>query len=382
MGPDTTARADGGRTRPYESARRQGQARRTRQRILDTATAEFSSRGYAATTVAAIAAAAGVSVPTIEQVFRTKANLLKAAIDVAIAGDDEPVPVLQRPAAMTAAAAPTADTFLAAISAGIADVAERAAGLVLVAFEAAAGDPRLQPLAEQLRDNRAALAGWIVDGLAARAPLRPGLDRSRAVDVVWLLMDPAVFTRLTIDRSWSRQQFQQWFADSTARLLTDDPGRPAGGSCSLAGLPGPGGPGLGLLTSFASVGPLYLQAAQSPGHRVERRPGRTRPQRAQEFFSESPPARKLVAMVPAPRCDHRENKLPALVKQSLVNARVELADRLGNMGEIELDGSTAARLKVDEQRAVPRAEHIAWMRLAVEQLLHGAAVLDRPSQAS
>jgi AcrR family transcriptional regulator len=176
--------------------------------------------------VAAIAAAAGVSVPTIEQVFRTKANLLKAAIDMAIAGDDEPVPVLQRPAAMIAAEAATAETFLAAVSAAVVDVAGRAAGLILVAFEAAAGDPRLRPLASQLRDNRATMAGWIVDGLLARAPLRPGIDRSHAVDVVWLLMDPAVFTRLTIDRGWSRQRFQQWFADSTARLLTDLPIRP------------------------------------------------------------------------------------------------------------------------------------------------------------
>jgi hypothetical protein len=158
-------------------------------------------------------------------VVRTKANLLKAAIDVAIAGDDEPVPVLQRPGAMTAAAAPTAETFLAAVSAGVADAAERAAGLVLVAFEAAAGDPRLQPFAGQLRDNRAAVAGWIVDGLVARAPLRAGIDRSHAVDVMWLLMDPAVFTRLRIDRGWSRQRFQQWFADSAARLLTDHPNR-------------------------------------------------------------------------------------------------------------------------------------------------------------
>jgi AcrR family transcriptional regulator len=223
MGSETTTRADGSHPRPYRSARRQGQARRTRQRILDTAIAEFSSRGYAATTVAAIAAAAAVSVPTIEQAFGTKANLLKAAIDVAIAGDDEPVPVLKRPAAMAAAAAPTAETFLAAVSVAVADVAERAAGLVLVALEAAAGDPRLQPLAEQLRGNRAVMAGWIVDGLAARAPLRPGIDRSAAVDVMWLLMDPAVFVRLRIDRGWSRQTFQHWFADSAARLLTDLP---------------------------------------------------------------------------------------------------------------------------------------------------------------
>ncbi len=106
MGSNSTAQVGGGPARPYRSAHRQGQARRTRRRILDAAAAEFSSRGYAATTVAAIAAAAGVSVPTVEQAFRTKANLLKAAIDVAIAGDDEPVPVLQRPAAVAAAAAP------------------------------------------------------------------------------------------------------------------------------------------------------------------------------------------------------------------------------------------------------------------------------------
>src|SRR6185369_15746053 len=127
---------------------------------------------------------------------------------------------------------------------------------------------------------------------------------------------------------------------------------------------------------------LRLQTIQSPGHRVEGRPRRPRAQHAQEFLSESPPVRKLVATVPTPRRDHRENQVPALLQQSLVDVRVVLADRLGNMGEIELDGSTAACLEVDEQRAVLRAEQIAWMRLAVEQLLPGAAVVDRPSQAS
>ncbi len=214
-------RAVSGRRRTYRSARRQEQARRTRQRILDAAAAEFAARGYAATTVAAIAAAAAVSVPTIEQVFRTKAGLLKATIDVAIAGDDEPVAVLQRPGTAIAAAAETVEEFLAAASSGVVDVAERAAGLVLVAIEAATSDPRLRPLAEQLRDQRATIAGWIVDGLMTRASLRPGIDRSHATDVVWLLMDPAVFTRLRIDCGWSRQRFQHWFADSTAQLLID-----------------------------------------------------------------------------------------------------------------------------------------------------------------
>src|SRR5690349_14092293 len=117
-------------------------------------------------------------------------------------------------------------------------------------------------------------------------------------------------------------------------------------------------------------------------HRVECRPGRTLAQRAQEFFSESSAIRKLVTKLPTPRRDNRENELSALVQQPLVDVRVVPADRLGNMGEIELDGSTAARLKVDEQRAVLRVEHIALMRLAVEQLLHGAAADDGSSQAS
>src|SRR6478752_8059559 len=121
----------------------------------------------------------------------------------------------------------------------------------------------------------------------------------------------------------------------------------------------------------------FLQTIQSPGHCVECRPRRTLAQQAQEFLSESPPVRKLVAKLPTPRGDHRDDELPTLVQQPLVNARVVLTDRLGNLGEIELDGSAAARLKVDEQRAILRAEHIALMGLAQEPPLLGAAVVDR-----
>ena len=89
--------ADGGDTRrSYRSTVREQQARLTRRRILDAARAAFVARGYAGTTVRGIAAGAGVSVPTVELLFGTKAAVLKAAIDVAIVGDDEPVPVLDR----------------------------------------------------------------------------------------------------------------------------------------------------------------------------------------------------------------------------------------------------------------------------------------------
>jgi AcrR family transcriptional regulator len=206
-------------SRRYRSPRREEQAHRTRRRILAAAAQLFPAVGYAGATMAAIAAAAGVSVPTVELAFGTKAAVLKAAIDVAIAGDDEPVPVLERSWAARAAAAETAEGFLAAVAGVLAAAAQRSDALVLVAFEAARSDERLAPLARQLKAQRAITAAWIADGLAARAPLRPGVDRAQAIDTIWLLMEPAVFERLTIDRGWTRQTFAAWFADTVVRLL-------------------------------------------------------------------------------------------------------------------------------------------------------------------
>jgi hypothetical protein len=90
----------------------------------------------------------------------------------------------------------------------------------------------------------------------------------------------------------------------------------------------------------------------------------------------------LVAWIPAPRCDHCKNEDPALAEQVLISARIALADLFGHMGEVEFDRPTATRLEVYEQQSVLRAEHVAWVRLAVQQLLGGAAVADRSSQAS
>lgn len=221
---DPGASRDQGRQsrRPYRSPRRQEQARRTRRRILAVATEQFRNLGYAGTTMASVAAAAGVSVPTVELAFGTKAALLKAAIDVAIVGDDEPVPVLERPWVARAQAQAAPKAFLAVFAEQLAGAAERSDALVLVALEAARSDARLAPVAKQLKGQRAVIAAWIVDGLTARSPLRPGIDRRHAIDVIWLLMEPAVFDRLNVDRGWSPKRFGAWFADSAFRLLLPD----------------------------------------------------------------------------------------------------------------------------------------------------------------
>ena len=198
---------------------REAKARLTREAIVAAATAELLANGYAAATIAAIARTAGVSVATVEATFGTKANLLKAAIDVAIAGDHEPVGVLDR--AWTARATGTSDAagFLAIVTTVLRDAQVRSAGLVVAAFEAATVDADLRALSEQLVAQRLVSAGWLVDQLGRRAPRRAGLTRRDAVDTVWLLIDPAVFVRLTRDRGWAPARYSRWVAASIARLV-------------------------------------------------------------------------------------------------------------------------------------------------------------------
>ena len=152
-------------------------ARRTRRRIIDAAAALFLERGYAGATVRAIAEAAGVAVPTVELGFGTKARLLKAAIDVAIAGDDEPVPVLDRAWADTARNATSPAALLAVAAEVIAAAQSRSAGLVLAVFEGGRTDPGSRrprdgssPTSAQVRP-----AGWSTRWPPSRprTPTRP-----------------------------------------------------------------------------------------------------------------------------------------------------------------------------------------------------------------
>lgn len=221
--------------RPYRSARREAQARQTRRRVLEAATAVFLDRGYAGTTMRAVAAAAAVSVPTVEALFGTKPRLLKAAIDVAIAGDDEPVAVLDRPWAQAARHTQTLAGFMALVARVIAAAQQRSAGLVLAVFEASSRDADLAALAAQMASQREATAAWIVDGMTGLAPLRAEYGREEAVDTVWLLMDPAVFVRLTRQRGWSVGRYQDWIAAAIARLLVGDAQRAGGRPAERSG---------------------------------------------------------------------------------------------------------------------------------------------------
>jgi AcrR family transcriptional regulator len=189
---------------------------------VEAATALFLERGFAGSTMRLIAQRAGVSLPLVEMQFGTKGRLLKAAIDVAIAGDDEPVAVLERSWTEAAAKAQTVPAFLAVVAGVLGPAQQRSAGLVLAVFEAASTDAELADLAQQMTAQRATTAGWIVDEMRRREASRAGASRAEAIDTVWILMDPAVFDRLTRQRGWTLRRYERWFADSIARLLAPE----------------------------------------------------------------------------------------------------------------------------------------------------------------
>lgn len=206
----------------YRSPLREAQARRTRGRVLAAATSLFLDRGFAGTTVRAVAGAAGVSVATVELLFGTKVALLTAAVDVAVAGDDEPVAMLDRDWAQAALRAATPAELLG-IAAGVLTAAQqRSSGLVLAVFEAARGDAVLAELATELTARRRVMAQWLVDALARLAPVHA----DDAVETVWVLMDPAVYDRLVHRLGWDPDRYRTWFARSALRLLVS-PGGPS-----------------------------------------------------------------------------------------------------------------------------------------------------------
>jgi len=205
--------------KPYTSTLRAAQARATRRAIVDAAARLFTQRGYGATTVDAIAEAAGVSRKTVFTSVGGKTEALKLAIDWAIAGDDDPVPMLERPHIKAMQHEPDARRILASHARHVRQTAARTAPLHQVIQAAAGLDADIRALAEEGRAQRIRGMRVIAQALADRGALKPGLTPHEAADVLWLLNDPGVYHRLVIEQKWTPDRYQDWLADALISLL-------------------------------------------------------------------------------------------------------------------------------------------------------------------
>ena len=205
--------------RRYDNSRRQAQVRATRRRVIDAAKELFIGSGYPATTLESVAEVADVSLPTLYRLFGSKRALLAAVLDTSFGGDDEPIAFGDRPEVRAARSEPDPLKMAEAFGRILTELMERTSAILYVLDTAAQVDPEAADLLAEIRRQRHTGQSRIVAALAERDALDPGLDPSKAADMVYAFMSPDVHRILTIERGWSSQDYQSWAVRCLRSLL-------------------------------------------------------------------------------------------------------------------------------------------------------------------
>lgn len=198
-------------SRSYTSPLREEQARQTQRRILDAALRLFLEQGYTATTMAAIAAAAGVSAQTVYKAFGSKPALVKRLHDVTLAGDDEPITMADRPEMIAVREETDPRRMLLAYAHVGRLMLDRVGPLMRVLLAGArTGDPDLRAYVDTVNGERLVGTGMAARRLAEQGALRDGVSEQQARDAIWTLNSVEVWSLLTEQRGWSTEQYEQW----------------------------------------------------------------------------------------------------------------------------------------------------------------------------
>ena len=209
--------------RPYRSETRESSARETRERIRWAAAELFAEKGYAATSLADVAVVSGVARPTVFAAFGSKAELLRHVLDVTMAGDDDAVPVAERPWFQPVWDAGTQVEVLGAYAEVCTRIAERAGPVFELVHRAADEGADTAALWDAVQANRRAGAAMVVAHLRTRGPLQHSTARS--VDLLWVHNDPALHASLVGSRGWSRTAFVRWLGTAMCSSLLVPSGR-------------------------------------------------------------------------------------------------------------------------------------------------------------
>lgn len=211
------------KSRTYDSSRRQERARATRRRIVEAARELFVERGYAATSVESISAAAEVAPATVYRLFASKRAILKAVVDLTAVGDDEPLALHERPDVLALHTEPDPIKYLA----GFARVA-RVVGLRLAPIQemlgsAAVVDSDAADMLDVINQQRYAGQGLVAEGLVQRRALPLSLTQDDAHDIIYGLMSPELRRVLMHERQWSADRYEKWLADTLCATLLGKP---------------------------------------------------------------------------------------------------------------------------------------------------------------
>jgi AcrR family transcriptional regulator len=213
------------KTRSYNSSRRREQAAATRRDILGAAQRLFERQGYAATTMAAIAAEAGVALKTVYLAFETKSGLLRALWHLLLRGEHDSIPVAEQPWYRAVLEEPDPERQLRLNMRNSRMVKARAGAMLEVIRSAASGDRDIGALWSRIQtefhDNQRA----IVESIAAKGALTADLDVAAAADILWALNHPNLYALLAGERGWSPERYEQWPGDLLCSQLLSDGAR-------------------------------------------------------------------------------------------------------------------------------------------------------------
>ena len=206
--------------RRYDSSRRRAQAEATRGDILDAARRRFEEHGYAATSMDAIAAEAGVALKTVYVAFGTKSGLLRALWNHLLRDGRDDEPIAEQAWYRELVAEPDPERQLRLAFSRSRAVKLRIAGVLEVIRGAAQVDPEVAGLWARIQPEFHANQRVIVESLDRRGALAAGLDVDGATDILWTLNHPNVWQLLVGERGWTPEQWEVWFAEtSRAQLL-------------------------------------------------------------------------------------------------------------------------------------------------------------------
>jgi AcrR family transcriptional regulator len=205
--------------RPYDGANRQAQSAATRQRIIDAGRQLILSRGYRATTIAAVAATAAVNIDTVYQLVGRKPVLLRELIEQALSGTDHAVDAEDRDYVKAIQAERDPAVKLALYARAMTQIHARMAPLFLALRDASSTEPEAADVWRQISDRRAANMRKLVSDIRSTGRLRPDLSIVDAADTVWATNSAELYVLLTVERGWSPLRYQRWLTDTWCRLL-------------------------------------------------------------------------------------------------------------------------------------------------------------------
>lgn len=203
--------------RHYDASGRRAQAEANRRRIVEVAERAFLRDGYAGATIAGIAQEAGVSVDTIYKSFGGKPGLVRAIHMLALRGG-QAVPAEERSDRLQASGRDPRALMLA-WGRFVAELAPRAAPIAGLLRAAAATDPELAALVEELDQSRLERMTENAGRLAEARHLRPGITLEHAANVLWTYSAPELYDLLVVRRGMPVDEYGTFVGEAMANAL-------------------------------------------------------------------------------------------------------------------------------------------------------------------